>query len=156
MAESDGAERPRRPFTWRAYLASIALASVAIVAVGLAIDSLLLQNGLRIHVGLEAVASAFFGWAFMVPCILIVWRIGLVTLGHYVLGVVLLFLPATLITLAIYPLFDVWIAPPEGVEAELLTFSAFVRLLRGAVLAPVAIVVFWFSYHVWFRATPRR
>lgn len=148
--------RGRQPFTWPAYITSIAAACAVLVGQGMAIDFVLIQNGVGMHLWLEAVASAFFGFVFMIPCIILVWRIGLVTLGHYLLGVLVLFLPATLITLSIYPLFDVWIEPPEGMDAERMTFSAFVRLLRAAALAPVAVFVFWCVYHVWFRATPRR
>jgi hypothetical protein len=87
---------------------------------------------------------------------LLAWRVGLVTLFHYLLGVILLFFPATLITLAIYPVLDAWIIPPESVARETGTFSAFVRLLRAVVLAPISMLSFWFSYHVLFKSDPRR
>lgn len=148
--------RSRHAFTWRAYLISILMACTALVGAGLAIDTLLARNGIEIHVGLEALASAFFGLVFMTPGVLLAWRVGLVTLFHYLLGVILLFLPATLITLAIYPMLDVWIIPPDGVEQAPGIFSAFVRLLRAAVLAPVSILSFWLSYHVLFRSDPRQ
>lgn len=146
----------RRAFSWSIYLASICFGSAAVVGSGLAIDLVLAGNGIAIHVGFEAMLSAFFGLVFMTPGVLIVWRLGLVTLGQYLLGVVILFLPITLLTLLVYPIFDVWIVPPKGSTAETILFSSFVRLLRAAALAPIAILAFWLAYHVLFRADPRK
>jgi hypothetical protein len=156
-AMPDPKSRPaRHAFTWRAYLTSIALACASLVAAGLAIDKVLSQNGIEIQIGREALVSAFVGLVFMTPGVLLAWRVGLVTLFHYLLGVILLFFPATLITLAIYPVLDAWIIPPESVAREIGTFSAFVRLLRAVVLAPISMLSFWFSYHVLFKSDPRR
>ena len=156
MDETAQGANERRPFTWRAYNAGVLGGCASIVVVGVSIDWMLARNGVDIAVGFEALASAAFGLVFLWPGVMLAWRVGLVTLLHYLLGTSLLFLPATLLTLSVYPVFDLWVTPPEGMTHDPGEFSAFIRLLRGAVLGPVSMIAFWLVYHVILNSAPRR
>lgn len=141
------------------YVTSMMMASVSIILFGLLIDTGLIHFGVGIHPWAEATISGTLGFVFATPGVLIAWRLGLVTLLHYMLGTMVLFLPATLMSQVVYGPISLYITPPESMAEQHggapIIYSNFIRLMRAVVLTPVFMLTFWLFYHCIFRLRPR-
>lgn len=150
-----------RPFRWPEFLASHLAASLAIFLIGLILDNGLRAFGIDIPSWREAFYSGLSGFLIATPLCLVLWRVGLVTGPHYLLGGLGLFVPVTILSVLVISRFDnVLITVPvvdgDGSDNQLLAITAYIRIARSAVLFPTYIGVFWFSYHIYFRRLPKR
>lgn len=148
----------RRGFHLGAYLFAQALAALAIAGASLLVDFVLISQGVRLRIAEEAALAGAFGFVFALPLALVIWRLGIMRLSHYLLCALAMFVPGTLATSLIYGLLDLLILPPAGYPwigpEKAAAFELSVRLIRGGILAPIYLLVFWLVYQRWLKREP--
>ncbi len=136
---------------WHAYLLAHLGAGLSLLLCALLTDNLMRQFGIDIHPWKEALASSLAGIVFAAPLLLVLWRLGLVTIPQYMLGAITLFIPATLLSLIGIYFFEPILIEISGMNVNNTSQSwaatIYLRIARSAVLFPVYIVAFWYIYH---------
>lgn len=159
-AKRSGETETARPYEFRPFAIGVVAGGLAVFAVGLVLDRILISFGVELSPWRDAAWSGAFGVIFGGPGILAVWRIGVVTLRQYILAALILFAPLTVLSLLALAAFeDVVIAAPWAAGGEIsahdLAYTAYVRIARSAVFMPFFIAGFYFVYHRWFGCAPR-
>lgn len=147
-------------FTWGAFALGLGAGGALLLIVGLILDRVLIFAGIELHPWRDAAQSAAFGIIFGGPGLLLVWRIGIVTLRQYILSALILFAPLTVLSLfALALVEDVVLSAPwidDGeISAHDLAYTAYLRIARSALLTPFFLLAFWSVYHRWLGRAPR-
>lgn len=155
------AHHTTRPFRWDCFLICMATGGVAVFVSGVLMDNILQMFDIGITSWQEALWSAVFSVIFSVPIAPIFWRFGLISLPQYLLGATGLFVPLTMVSVAIMNIFhDVRITAPDfnsdALASQVWALTAYVRIARSAVFVPVFLLTFWFMFHRVCRMKPRR
>ena len=117
------------------------------------LDNTLRYFGIEIHPWKEAVFSGLAGIFFSSLFVPVLWKLGLITVPQYILGALGVFVPATLISLAVIYHFHPIIIDIAGLDfdstddSKAWAISIYIRILRSAVLFPIYIFAFWLIYH---------
>lgn len=148
-----------RPFEWPHYVATHLICSAALLLAALALDTILRAFGVGISPWKDAVYSALSGFVIATPLVPVLWRVGLVTGPHYVLGGLGVFVPATLLSVLVISRFDSILVQIPGLDlsegdSQLWATTAYVRIARSAILFPVYIFIFWLVFHRVFNMRP--
>jgi hypothetical protein len=144
--------RTRKPFSLTLFLAVQPVCGVVSFVFAVFLDNALRTIGIDIHPWKEALTAALGGVFFLTTCAPLAWRLGLITLPQYFLAAVWLFMPATIIWLAVGNLFtpiaiDMAQYPADLPDNKVWAISTYIRIVRSAIISPVYILSFWFFYH---------
>ncbi|MCY6381580.1 hypothetical protein [Hoeflea prorocentri] len=140
------------PFPFRPYLVSHACGGLTVFLLALLLDNILLAFGFSLSAWKGAVYTACVGFILSVLLAPLIWRIGLVTGPHYILGGLALFVPATLVSSLVISQFEsIMILLPGGdtigSASQKWAITAYVRIARAAILFPCYLFAFWLVYH---------
>ena len=148
------------PFTWGSFLLALGAAGLACLAFGLVMDNALRQFGVGVSPWADAAWDASLATLCSLPLALAFWRVGLVTLPHYLMGAAVLLGPLTIASAAALALFRDVAIPVPGIEGggddmRIYAATIYVRLVRGCLFAGVFLITFYLVYHRWLGRAPR-
>jgi len=150
-----------RPFGWRPFIIALLASGAATGVSALILDEILIAYGVSLTRYWDAFYSGFFGLGFAGPGILIVWRLGVVTLQQYLLCSFILMSPLTILSLVFVSITqDVVLQAPWDpamtISAHDLAYTGYVRIARSAILVPIFLIAFTLVYHRHYGCSPRK
>jgi hypothetical protein len=148
-----------RDFRFDWFAVCLTAGGLAVFLSGVVIDNILQMFDIAIASWQEAGWSAIFGTIFAAAVAPFFWRFGLVTLPQYLLGATGLFVPLTMLSVAVMNFFwDVRITGPDfggdAMPSQVWALTAYVRIARSAVFMPVFLLTFWFMFHRVYKMKP--
>lgn len=148
------------PFRWSGFITALCFAGCVQFVAAVGIDAILRGFGIALHPWCDAACSVAVAATASFFVARLFWRLGLVTLGQYMVGAFCLICPITVVLfLMLYmqdrALFQAAALDPDVAWHQAIGLSAYVRLIRATVLAPVFLAAFYWFYHVALGMAPR-